>query len=47
MFTSHHQNAGQNYNTEIANKPLHNVAKSKHLQMTVINQNCIHKSRPD
>jgi hypothetical protein len=31
MFRSCHQNAGQNYNIEMANKSLKNVSKFKHL----------------
>jgi hypothetical protein len=41
MLLSHHQNAGQNHNIKIANRPFENVAQFKYLEMTVTNQNLI------
>jgi hypothetical protein len=43
MFLSHHQNAGQNHDTKIANRSIENVAQFKYLGTTVINQKLIHK----
>jgi hypothetical protein len=38
MLLSRHQNAGQNRNIKIANRSSENVAKFKHLGLTVTNQ---------
>jgi hypothetical protein len=38
---SRHQNAGQNYNIKVTNKPPENVAKFIDLGTRVTNQNCI------
>jgi hypothetical protein len=43
MLLSHHQNAGQNYDTEIANRCFENVAQFGYLGTTKINQNLIQK----
>jgi hypothetical protein len=43
VWFSHHQNAGQNHNLIIANKPFKNVAKFKYLEMTVKNKKFIEK----
>jgi hypothetical protein len=37
MLMSHHQNAGQNHNIKIANRPFENVAQHKYFGMTVTN----------
>jgi len=41
MFTSHHQNAGQNHrpNTNIVNKSFENAIWDKYLETAVIKQN--------
>jgi hypothetical protein len=39
MLLSHHQNAGQNRDIEIANRSFENVSQFKYLGMTVTNQN--------
>jgi hypothetical protein len=41
MIVSRHQNSGQNQNKRTANESFENVAKFKHLGMTLINQNDI------
>jgi hypothetical protein len=41
MLLSRHQNAGQNHDTEIANRGFENVAQFKYLGMTVTNQSLI------
>jgi hypothetical protein len=41
MFLSHHQNAGQNYDTKIANRSFENVGQFKCFGTTVTNQNLI------
>jgi hypothetical protein len=41
MLLSHHQNAGQNLDTEIANRWFENVSQFKYLGTTVKNQNLI------
>jgi hypothetical protein len=38
-----HQNAGQNHNIMISNKPFENVSKFKDMGMTGANQNFIHE----
>jgi hypothetical protein len=38
---SRHQNAGTNDHLTTAHKSFENVAKFKHLEMTITNQNCI------
>jgi hypothetical protein len=43
MFTSHHQNAGINHKYKVMNKSFKYVAKIKHLEKTVTNQNYIHE----
>jgi hypothetical protein len=42
MIMSHHQNSGQNQKIRTANELFENVAKFKHLGMTLKNQNDIH-----
>jgi hypothetical protein len=42
IIMSHHPNSGQNQNIRTANKSFENVAKFKHLQMTLTNKNDIH-----
>jgi hypothetical protein len=42
MIMSRHQNSGQNQNTRIANELFENVAKFKHLGITLTNQNDNH-----
>jgi hypothetical protein len=41
MLPSHHQNAGQNHDTKIANRSFENVAQFKYLETTLTNQNLI------
>jgi ribosomal protein S2 len=41
MLLSHHQNAGQSYNLEIANRCFGNVAQFRYLGTTITNQNLI------
>jgi hypothetical protein len=41
MLMSCHQNAGQNHNMKMANRCSKNMAKFKHLGITVTNQNLI------
>jgi hypothetical protein len=41
MLLFHHQNAGQNHNIKIENRPLENVRQFKYLGMTVTNYNLI------
>jgi hypothetical protein len=41
IFLSCHQNAGQNHNIKIGDRPFENVAQFKYLGMTVTNQNLI------
>jgi ribosomal protein S2 len=41
MSLSRHQNAGQNYDIEIANRCFENVAKFRYLGTTITNQNMI------
>jgi hypothetical protein len=41
MLLSHHQDAGQNHNINIANRSFENVAQFRYLGMTVTNQNLI------
>jgi L-lysine 2,3-aminomutase len=43
MLLSHHQNAGQNHDREIANRCSENVAQFEYLGTTVTNQNSIQK----
>jgi hypothetical protein len=42
MVMSHHPNSGQNHNIRTANESFENVAKFKHLGMTLTNQNDAH-----
>jgi hypothetical protein len=41
VLLSHHQNAGQNHDTKIANRSFENVAQFKYLGTTATNQNLI------
>jgi hypothetical protein len=41
MLLSHHQNAGQNRDIKIANRPFQNVSQFKYLGTVVTNQNLI------
>jgi hypothetical protein len=41
MLLSHHQNAGQNRDINIANRSFENVSQLKYFSMTVTNQNLI------
>jgi hypothetical protein len=41
MLLSHHQNAGQNRDMNMANRSFENVSQFKYLGMTVTNQNLI------
>jgi hypothetical protein len=41
MLLSHHQNAGQNHDIEVANRSFEKVAQFRYLGMTVTNQNLI------
>jgi ribosomal protein S2 len=41
MLLSHHQNAGPNHDTKIANRCFENVAQSRYLGTTITNQNLI------
>jgi UDP-N-acetylglucosamine 2-epimerase len=41
MLLSRHQNAGQNWDIEIANRSFENVSQFKYLGTTVTNQNLI------
>jgi hypothetical protein len=43
MLLSCHQNAGQNHDMKIANRPFENVAQFRYLGMTITNQNLIQK----
>jgi hypothetical protein len=43
MLLSHHQNAGQNRDIEIANRLFENVSQFKYLGTTVTNHNFIQK----
>jgi hypothetical protein len=43
MFTSEHQNTGQNHNVKVASKSLKTVANLQYLGTTVTSQNCIHE----
>jgi hypothetical protein len=44
MFMSHYQNSGQNHNIKTANRYFENVAKVKHLETALTNENHIHAS---
>jgi hypothetical protein len=37
-----HQNARQNHNLKITNKPMENMARFEYLGMRTTNQNCIY-----
>jgi hypothetical protein len=41
MLLSHHQNAGQNHDTKLANRSFENVARFNYSGTTVTNQNLI------
>jgi hypothetical protein len=43
VFVSYHRNSGQNHNLMIADKSLKNVAKFKHLGVTVTYQDYMHE----
>jgi hypothetical protein len=43
MFMSHHQNTRSNHDFLTDNECYENVATFKYLEITVINQSCIHK----
>jgi hypothetical protein len=43
MFMFRHQNAEQNYDIKIVNRPIINGAKLKYFGMAVTNQNLIHE----
>jgi len=43
VFVSCQQNAGQNDNTNIANKSFQNVEKFKYLKKTLPNKSCMHE----
>jgi hypothetical protein len=43
MLLSRHQNAGQNQDIKIANKPFENVSQFNYLRTKVTNQNLVHE----